>query len=248
MAKTSDLAGDKQRGAPKRPNSLSLSRLAEAQGCSQRTIREWCKKRLIREAYQTDGCHWRISLPLSKETIRLLHRRSSDWPFRKSKRDFQGDWEPEFAEWLMLAQLFQQPLGEPLPVPTIAEQGDWEGILESTDPRARMAREIQDEIIRRLENGESFSDLLLMGWVYQFWLKEKRRPTVSEIADFMGLSRDTFYRYYNRAQIYRNLRIACGQVEARLPDPEGLDSAQRAKLKAKKPRFGSGGRDTFAHD
>ena len=225
--------------------------LAEAQGCSQRTVREWCKKGDIPEAYQTPGRHWRIRMPLSKKTRRLLQRRSSNWPFKKKGRDFQGDWEPDFAEWLTLAQLYQQRLGEPLPVPTIAEQGDpmWEEIIEEcTDPRAEMAREIQEEIIRRIQNKESFSDMLLTGWVYQFWHEKKRRPTVAELAEFMGKSRDTFNRHYTLAQLYRALRVACGRVETRMADPEGLDAVQRANRKAKKPRFGSGGRDPFADD
>jgi hypothetical protein len=50
----------------------------------------------------------------------------------------------------------------------------------------------------------------------------------------MGQSRDTFYRRYTRAKLFRALQVACGRVEARLPDPDGIDSAQRANIRAKK--------------
>jgi hypothetical protein len=244
MPKTSDLPGNKNR-----PNWVSPAHLARFQDCDERTVREWCKKGLIPEAYQTPGGHWRIAMPLSWKTRAFLDRRSSDWPFKKNARDrrssdlgfkgakdFHGDWAPDFAEWLMLAQLYQRYLGEDLPVPTIAELGDpvWEGIEQSTDPRAKIARRIQNEIIQRLENGKSFSDLLLKGWVYQFWRRYKRRPTVAEIAEFMGLSVGAFYRRYTRAEMYKALRTACGRVAPRLPDPKGLDSVQRANIRAKK--------------
>jgi len=250
MPKTSDFGSRQGAAGLRRPKLLSLSRVARGLGRSQRAIREWCKKGQIPEAYKTRGGHWRIRMPLSAKTRFLLNTRASDWPFKKFGKngDFQGDWNPEFAEWLMIAQVYQQRLGEPFPVPTIAEQGDpwWEDIIEqSTDPRVRKVRKIQEEILRRIQNDESFSDLLLIGWVYQFWHENGRRPTVSEIAELMGQSRDTFYRRYTRAELYRALRVASGRVEAHLPDPEGLDSAQRANKKAKKRTID---RDPYADD
>jgi hypothetical protein len=175
-------------------------------------------------------------MPLSGRTRAWLHRRSSDWPFKKNAGDWQGEWTHDFAEWLMLAELYQRYLDEDVPVPTIAELGDpvWEGIEQSTDPRAKMARQIQNEIIQRLKNGKSFLDLLLFGWVYQFWRRYKRRPTVDEMAKFMALSHGSFYRRYNRKELYQALRVACGRVAPHLPDPQGLDSAQRANIQAKK--------------
>jgi hypothetical protein len=250
MAKTSDLEGGKE-PVRRQPKFLRLSRVAAELGFSERTIRDWCKQRLIQEAYQTPGGHWRIRMPLSGKTRILLNSRSGEWPFKKNAEDFEGDWDHDFAEWLLLAQLYECALDERVPVPYLAEQ--WDSIAqdlteeaEQADPeRASKARRIQDEIIRRLQAGKSFSDLLLIGWVYQFWLKNQRGPTVGEIADFMGLSRQAFYRRYTRADLYRALRVARGHVKARLPDPGGLDSVQKANLKAKKRTIDH---DPFADD
>jgi hypothetical protein len=86
------------------------------------------------------------------------------------------------------------------------------------------------------EKGKSFLDLLLVGWAYQFWRRYRRRPTVDEMANFMALSHGSFYRRYTRAEMYQALLVACGRVALHLPDPEGLDSAQRANTQAKKRR------------
>jgi len=58
----------------------------------------------------------------------------------------------------------------------------------------------------------------------------------------MGLSRAAFYRRYTRQELNCAYRDASNQAEVHLPDPRGLDAVQRANLKAKKRRFGSGGR------
>jgi hypothetical protein len=176
-------------------------------------------------------------MPLSVKTRYALEKRSADWPFDDSAKDFQGDWNPEIAEWLMLAQVYRRRFEEDFPVPTIAELADTLDAdrIDSNDPRASAARKIQNEIMRRLEHGESFSDLLLRGWVYQFWHNYRRRPTVAEIAELMGLSPPAFYRRYTRAQLYRALRVACGRVEAQSPAPDGVSPVQRANRKAMKP-------------
>src|SRR5260370_29163500 len=136
MSKTSDLNFLTDRKAPEKPKYLSPADLAgiggplkgrpgrKRQNCSERTVREWCKQGLIPEAYQTCGGHWRIRMPLSVKTRYQLDKRSTDWPFEDSGEDFQGDWNPEMAEWLMLAQLYQQRLEDDFPVPTIAELAD----------------------------------------------------------------------------------------------------------------------------
>jgi hypothetical protein len=97
-------------------------------------------------------------MPLSVETRLELEKRCGDWPFDDNAGQWQGEWTDDFAEWLMLAQLYERNLGEHFPVPTIAELGDpiWEGIEQSTDPRAKMARRIQDEIMHRLETKNPF--------------------------------------------------------------------------------------------
>jgi len=249
MPKTSDSACNK-----KRPKWLSLTELAKDQGRTERTIREWCKKGVIPEAYQTSGGHWRIRLPLSGKTLRELEMRHKDSPFNprnrpssklcfKKARAWIGEWVPDFAEWLMLAQVYQCRLGDGFPVPTIAELGDpiWEG-FEPTDPKANMARQIQDEITRRLETGEPFWDMLVMGWVYQLSLENQRLPTVEEIAERLWLSRPTLYRKKCSAEkcsaktIAKYYVVAINELKRDLPDPDGLDSVQRQNIKAKKRR------------
>jgi hypothetical protein len=244
MPKTSDLAGNK-----KRPKWLSLTRLAKDQGRTERTIREWCKKGVIPEARQTSGGHWRIRMPLSGKTLLELEKRHKDSPLNprnrsssdlcfKNARDLQGEWVPDFAEWLMLAQLYQCRLGDDLPVPTIAELGDpiWEGIEQSTDPRAKMARRIQDEIMQRLETKKPFWDMLVLGWVYQLSRENQRLPTVEEVAERVWLTRPTLYRKKCSAKtISKAYFAAIGELRRDLPGPGGLDSAQRANRKAKKP-------------
>src|SRR6266700_8261094 len=101
MPKTSDLTDGKDRGVRRRPEWVSPTHLARLQGCSARTVREWCKGGLIQEAYQTRGGHWRIRMPLSGKTRLELHKRSSDWPFKEGAGDLQGDFAPDIAEWLM---------------------------------------------------------------------------------------------------------------------------------------------------
>ena len=146
----------------------------------------------------------------------------------------------------MLAELFQQNLDKGLPVPTIAELGDpiWEGIEQSTDPRVKLARQIQDEIIQRLKDGKSFLDMLLLGWVYQFWRRYQRRPTVNKMAEYMGLSHGSYYRRYTRAEMYEALRVACGRVAAYIPDLKGRSPLQRVQMQARKRKY----RDPFADD
>src|SRR5205823_8251129 len=115
----------------------------------------------------------------------------------------------------------QRRLDEDVPVPTIAELGDTlhEGVIEQLgDSKAIMARQIQDEIIERLRHGKSIADLLLLGWVYQFWHKNQHRPqkdqrcpTVAEIAKLMGLSRGSFYRRYTSADLNKAYFVASGE-------------------------------------
>jgi len=264
-----------QRKAPGKPEYISPAKLAELvgplkgnarrkrQNCSQRTVREWCKKGLISEAYQTKGGHWRIRMPLSGKTLRELEMRDRDSPFYKNARykrskdvrikGFHGNWAPELAESLLLAQIYQVDSLEGVPAPTLAELEDLldEGLIEEpTDEKAKAARRIQDEIIRRLETGKPFWDLLVKGWVYQLWLENQQRlPTVEQVAEVMGLSRPAlYYRGYNAKKLAKDYRTACDQLKRDLPDLDGLDPVQRRSLMAKKRGFGSIDRDPFADD
>jgi hypothetical protein len=187
-----------------------------------------------------------------------LARRRGEWPFPKKGGDSKhifapgGTFAPDLAEWLMLAQLYQVDVYDEFPVPTIAELGDLldEGLIkEPTNRTARRARQIQDEIIQRLKTRKSFGDLLLLGWVYQVWRTDQRRPTVAEIGGLMGLKRGAFYRQgFTAKDINKAYVIATGELKRDLPDPSGLDSVQKANLKARKPNFASLQRDLYPDD
>ena len=250
-AKTSGLTGKSRadRGLRGRPAWLSLGRLAQLQRCSERTIREWCKQGLIPESYKTPGGHWRVRMPLSVKTRYQLEKRRDDWFFDQRAGDFQGDFAADFAEWLMLAQLYQRRLDEHLPVPAIAELGDalCNGRIDQTR-KGKIARRIQGLIIARLERKETFSDLVLLGWVYQFWRKEKRPPTAREAAQLLGLSRDTFYRRYTGAALRKACFDVSGESRRDLPDLDGLDPVKRANLKSRKTGFANRNRDPFEND
>jgi Helix-turn-helix domain len=233
MPKTSVLVVSGKRGM-RRQTWLSLTQVARFQDCTDRTIREWCKKGDIPEAYQTAGGHWRIRLPLSGKTVAMLHRRSRDWPFENGKGDMQGNWAPDIAEHLMIAEWYQKCLDKGIAMPPIAELEDPfcdEEFEQTTDPMVLKAREIHDKIMERVQKKESVSDLLLTAYVSQFCRKMQRRPTVAEIAELMGLSKTAWYRRYKRKDLYQAWR----DVESHPPDPEWLGSAQRANRKAKKP-------------
>jgi hypothetical protein len=218
----------------------SLDGLAKLQGCSQRTMREWCKKGLIQEAYLTRGGHWRIRRPLSWATRVFFAKRRKDWPFKNEQGPLVSD--SEWAELLMLAMLYQQGLLEDLPVPTRWEEG-CDAIPDGFDENGKNARRIQAEIERRLRNQEPFWDWLLIGWTYQ-WVNHCSQenppcPTVTQMAKFMGLTRPTFYRRYPDAEhdVANAFVLAGGRLKEQLPDTQGFDPVQRANRQAKKPSF-----------
>jgi hypothetical protein len=259
MPKTSDLNAQTGRKVSERPKYLTPAQLAELIGpsrgrpgrkrenCSERTVREWCKAGLIPEAYETRGGHWRIRMPLSGRTRAWLHRRCSDWPFEKGEGNMQAaGWTSEIAERLMIAEWYQRCLDEPgrsmPPITALEDPFCGEVFEQSMDPMVLTARAIHDQIMQRIQNQEHISDLLLRGWVCHFWREERRRPTVGEIADRMGLSKTAWYRRYKRKDLYQAWR----DVESSLPDPKLLESVQRANNKAKKPGFASFNRDPYS--
>ncbi len=232
-----------------------LRAYADIQGCSQRALREWCKKGSIREAYQTRGGHWRIRKPLSWGTRVFLAKRRGEWPFKgkNTVKTLGKDWarvfEAERAEWYALAFIYQCPLNEDIPVPYIAEFPDFpERADNPADRKAEIARKFQGEITQMVEaraKGEKvepskfFLKLLLLGSVYQFWRERPRKPTMAEMAAFMGLSRTAFSRRYTRFDLNSAYREASGRIGVVLPDPEGFDEIQRANRRAKKRNFWS---------
>lgn len=157
------------------------------------------------------------------------------------------------TEWLWLALACQQGLLDELPVPTLAETDG-----KSDDPddeRAQRARRIQDAIIERLKKKKPFDDLLLDGWMYQ-WVNHCSQvnpsfPTVTQFAEFMGLSRQAFYRKYPNAKeaIARAFERAGGKIDNAPPASEGLDLAQSANMDAKKTNYiGDSEPDPYAED
>jgi hypothetical protein len=192
-------------------------------------------------------------MPLSVETRYQLEKRLPDWPFKGKIGDFEGDFAPDFAEWLMLAQVYEADFFEGIPVPYLAELRyplyDQLKPHDGESEKDRAARQIQVLIIDRLNNGKSFTDLLLKGWVYQFSRKNEGEPTVDEIAKLMGISRDTFYQRGHTAQeLHKAYLTATGKFKQGLPDPDGLDPVQRANRNARKPTFASLQRDLYSDD
>jgi hypothetical protein len=175
-------------------NYLVPNDLARVLKCSERTVREYCKQGKIREARKTRGGHWRIRRPLSEKTKLFLQKIKGDWPFNGST-DAKGEFDPDMAQWLMEAKLYEKDVDECFPAPDLAD-------LEP-NKRAAAAR-IQKLIAQRQANGKPVSDLLLLGSVYQFWLKSQRFPTVAEITELMGISRNEFYRRGHTLDEIRN--------------------------------------------
>jgi hypothetical protein len=262
--KTSDLS----KGIPKRSSGkpwkyTTPASLALDLGCSQRTVRQYCKSGLIPEAYRTHGGHWRILLPYSVKTRLRLLKLQGDWP--SGGREAEGEIESDWAEMLVLAQLCGMGLDEFIAAPflpgvieppqdecvSIAHNSNQidEPIRQDPDEmkKREAANRIRSLIWERLRSGASFDDLIIIGLVYQVWLTNiSRRPTITEIARLMGISRGTFYRHG-----HTNQEIACAYLAASnesrrdLPDPDGLDPVQRANIRARRPAYTSSNYDPF---
>jgi hypothetical protein len=186
-------------------------------------------------------------MPLSIRTRRWLTDRTEGSPFDQTVQDLRRMFAPEIAEALMLARLFEVDIYDKVPVPYLAELPDRphqeELTKDAINGKKRAARQIQDVIPQRLEAGKSISDILLLGFVYKFWLDNKRRPTVAEIADLMNMSRSAFYRRYTSKELNKAYLDITGEFKRDVPDPDGLDAVQKANRNAKKPNFASLQRD-----
>jgi len=201
-------------------------------------------------------------MPLSMQTCLWLDKRRYDWPFKgknaiKKGKDFMRVFEPERAEWNALAKLYGRSVHEDVPVPYIAEFGDFgeTGLPEPRDQKARIAREIQNEITRRVRNNESVSHGILIGevyqWVEKFSSEDRRSPTVTQLAKFLGISRQRFYRLYPkpRTAIEKAYFFVYGhQSKRELADPHGRDPVLKQSIKAKKPGFAALHRDSDEDD
>jgi hypothetical protein len=162
--------------------------------CTERSVRDYCREGKIPEAFRTPAGHWRIALPLSGETKLFLQRIRGEWPFNGGK-EVEGEFDSDIAGWLMEAMLYGKDWQECFPAPELAD-------LEPSKREA--AAKIQSLIWERLKSGDGFSDLLLLGLVYQFWLKTDNYPSVGEVADLMGISRSEFFRRGHSAVAIRN--------------------------------------------
>ncbi len=228
--------------------------LARHLGCSQRTVREYCKSGQIPEAFRTQGGHWRIRLPFSVKTrLRLL--KLQGWP-SSGDRDAVGEFELDWVENLALSQLCEMDeddfVATPF-LPGVKEPDPSECVFsphntnqaeepDKQDPEIMKKREVASQIrsgIYGRQSGRLRSRTVLIGQVYQFWRKNQRPPTVGEIAQQMRISRDTFYRRYTSEELYQAYLTAARELKRALPDPDGLSPVQRANLKAKKRCYDS---------
>ena len=106
--------------------------------CSERTIREHCKRGRL-SARRTPGGQWRIEWPPPARTLTFLHRRAlrAESAFIKdshAKRESEADWTPES----MLSHLFEDR--------NSLNETEWN---ESTLPRLLDAkRQIHKEILQ----------------------------------------------------------------------------------------------------
>jgi hypothetical protein len=176
-------------------------------------------------------------MPLSGKTRLEFEKLCGDWAFEEGAGDLQGNWDYDFAEWLVLAQLYQVDVDAAVPVATLAELGDHldEGLIkEPTDENAKGAAKIQDEICKRFKERKPVWDMLVLGWVYEFSRRNRRCPTAKEVADLMRLSRPALYRRScNADKINDAYLIAIREFRRELPDPSGLDSVQKQNKEAK---------------
>ena len=99
---TSD-SGKRNRSVWGTKGFVSPAQLAKALKCSERTVREGCKRKRYPEAYLTPGGHWRLRLPLAPSTCVRLHHVAFGW---STKGSFEGDFDPDFAEHLLMEQIY----------------------------------------------------------------------------------------------------------------------------------------------
>jgi hypothetical protein len=103
--KSSD-SGKRARSVWDTEGFVSPAQLAESLGCSERTVREHCKKKRYPEAYQTGGGHWRLRLPLALSTCVRLHHVAFGWSTKGPFKSVEGDFDPDFAERLLMEQIY----------------------------------------------------------------------------------------------------------------------------------------------
>jgi hypothetical protein len=147
----------------------------------------------------------------------------------------QGNWTPDIVERLMLAGWYHACVAAGASMPPISELEDpycGDEIEPSTDPLVLQAREIHDQIMERFRDRKYIRFLLLTAEVSKFWRKKHRRPTVAEIAKWMGLSKTAWYRRYKRKDLYDAILVARGQaapyqIQGRNAKKRGFEALKR---------------------
>jgi hypothetical protein len=125
-------------------------------------------------------------------------------------KEVEGEaFDADIASCLMEASLNGKKLEEFEPEPHWSEVNVSGQVTAVTPTNEQFAVGRAEKLIwDKVRNGDSCADLLLQGWVCQFWLKEvgsspesekARFPTVARIAELIGISRSKFYRWGCRA-------------------------------------------------
>jgi hypothetical protein len=182
---------------------LLPSDLARMVGCSQKKIRDYCKSGKIPEAKKTPGGQWRIAKPLSRQTRGFLQMKAfqAEWPWI-GKKEAVGEFDDsDTAQSLMEAILW----GNDECIPPYDE-------VDVGPVKSAALVRIQSLIWEKIKNQESLSSLILSGWVYQFWLKHQREPTVPEVAELMHISRSEFYRRRHNLEEIRKAYDECEPI------------------------------------
>jgi hypothetical protein len=189
----------KAKSSELKKNYLLPRDLARTIGCSEKKIRQYCKSRKI-EAIKTLGGQWRILKPLSQKTRGFLQMQGLLAWIGNGEAVGEFDDDSEMAEWLLEHIVYGKPVGESIPPDDEVDVGPVN--------RAAMAR-IRGLIREKIKKHESLSSLILRGYVYQFWLKHQREPSVSDVVELMHISWTEFYRRLHSLEEIRNAYHDC---------------------------------------
>jgi hypothetical protein len=214
--------------------------------------------RILKNAEETKGpsgghrhCGGAPGIPLSRKTRAFLDREGwrIEWRGFRNGKEIEGDVEPECTSSLMLAHVLDRE-HDNLYDAEIAESDlppKTQNVMEQFD---RLLDQSETEKAKRIiakRKGKPFTqpstaekrvrELKLHGWVKQFYLKHRRRPTVAEVAEMMGISRSTFSRHgLTSKKLKHAYRIVVGELLVVGLEARDADSIERAR-KAKKPGF-----------
>jgi hypothetical protein len=204
--KSSD-SGKRARSVWDTEGFVSPAQLAESLGCSERTVREHCKKKRYPEGYQTGGGHWRLRLPLALSTRVRLHHVAFGWSTKGPFKFAEGDFDPDFAERLLMEQIYGCDVYDkgltPYDLNIMFGHGE-----EPLGSQEQVAQQMMALISKMQSQGESFHKMIMLGLVFKFYETKQRFPTVGEMASVLGISRGAYYRRYSP----EDLPLACERV------------------------------------